>query len=107
MLKKSIYFFPYGRYLHTVKFLRKKANKYLGKKEERKGVATVKLDRITGSWIIIWLLLWVSKVKKVKKQRDLGIEQLVYMDIEVYLEDVKNINNKEDYKLKFFKVFSK
>lgn len=29
------------------------------------------------------------------------------MDIEVYLEDVKNINNKEDCNLKFFKVFSK
>lgn len=44
---------------------------------------------VTGSWIAKWLLLQFSKAKKLQEQRNLGIGGTAFMDIEVYLEDVK------------------
>lgn len=50
-------------------------------------MATFKLGRVTGSWVAIWLFLWVSKAEKIKDQRDLVIKGVVSTDIEVYLEE--------------------
>lgn len=61
-------------------------------------MATFKLVRVTGSWVAIRLFLWVSTAEKIKDQRDLVIKGVVSMDIEVYLEDVRDFNNEEDYK---------